>query len=83
VLAADVFAVVVTIVTDVGGVVVYRLPFDAVSFVGATVEVASLNGNGADGAALVFRWVVLDAVITAFTAAISAFRCAFSRHFFL
>jgi ABC-type Fe3+-siderophore transport system permease subunit len=80
---ADVFVVVVTVVTDVGGVVVYILPFSAVLFAGATVVVASLNGNGADGAVLAFRGVVLDAVITAFTAVILAFELdAFSRHFF-
>jgi hypothetical protein len=83
VLAADVFAVVVTIVTDVGGVVVYRLPFGTVSFMGVTVVVASLGGNGADRAVLTFRGVVLDAIITVFTAAILAFMLsAFSHHFF-
>jgi hypothetical protein len=48
------------------------------------VVVALLGGNGSDVARLAFGVAMFDAIITAFTAAILAFKLnAFSHHFFL
>jgi hypothetical protein len=75
---------VVIVVTAVDCVGVNGRAFDAVLFAGGAVVVASLGGNGSDVARLAFGVAVFDAIITAFTAAILAFKLdAFSHHFFL
>jgi hypothetical protein len=79
--AAAAFAVAVAVV---GRVAVCDLISCAVSSVSSAVIVTALCGNVADIAVLAVKAAVFDAVITAFIAAILAFKLdAFSRHFFL
>jgi hypothetical protein len=67
------FASTVSVVV-VGSVAVYKLLSGAV--------ITTLGGNVARVAVFAFAAIVLDAVITVFTAAIFALGCAFSHHFF-
>jgi hypothetical protein len=77
---AAAFAVAVAVV---GCIAVCELSC-GVSSVGSAAVVTSLGGNVVKVAVLAFGAIVLDAVITVFTAAIFAFNLdAFSRHFFL
>ena len=81
VLTAAAFAVAVAVVSRVA---VCGLISCAVSSVSSAAVVTALGGNVVMVAILAFGAVVLDAIITAFTAAIFAFKLdAFSRHVFL
>jgi hypothetical protein len=55
----------------------------AVSFVSSVMAVSSLRDGIVDVAVVAVGADVFDVVNTVFTAAISTFRCTFSRHFFL
>jgi hypothetical protein len=61
----------------------YKLELVAVSFADGVTAVVSLGSNVVDVAMVALGAVVFDAIITAFTAAILAFKLnVFSRHFF-
>jgi len=80
------FAVVALVVVVVVACrAVYDAVLAAVSFASSGVAmISSLGDDNFDIAVLTFRVVVLDAVITVFTAAIFTFKLdAFSCHFFL
>jgi hypothetical protein len=84
VLVAAVSAMVVAVVVVAGSVAVYELFSGAVSSVSPAAVVTALGGNVVRVAVLACRADVFDAVVTAFTAIMFAFRLnAFSRHFFL
>jgi hypothetical protein len=77
------FAVVVAVVVVVAGsVAVYELISSVASSVNSAVVVTTLGGNIVRVVVFSFRAVVLDAVITVFTAAIFVLS-VFSHHFFL
>jgi hypothetical protein len=79
------FAVVVAVVVVVAGsVAVYKLISGVASSVNSAAVVTALGGDVVRVVVLAFGAVVLDAIITALTAAMFAFKLdAFSRHFFL
>ena len=79
------FAVVVAVsVVVVGSVAVYGLVFGVGSSVNSAVVVTALGGNVVRVVILAFGVVVLNAIITALTAVMFAFKLdVFSRHFFL
>ena len=80
---AAVFVVVISVsVVVVGSVSVCELVSCVVSSVGSAAVVTALGGNVVRVDVLAFGAVLLDAVITAFMAAIFALS-VFSRHFFL
>jgi hypothetical protein len=75
--------VVIVVEAAVGCGVLCELVYGAVSSVSESVVVVSLGGNVVRVAVLMFGVVVLNAIITAFTAAILAFKLdVFLHHFF-
>jgi hypothetical protein len=76
--------VAVVVVAVVACKVVYEAVLTAVSFASGVAVISSLGDDDFVVVVLAFRTFVLDAVNTAFTAAMFAFSLnAFSRHFFL
>jgi hypothetical protein len=73
----------VVLMLVVGSEAVYEAVFGAILFAGGVTAVTSLGSNIVNIATVTLGAIVFDAVITAFTAVIFAFKLdAFLRHFF-